>query len=807
MQLCLFGEEPIMKVNDKRTSQKLDPSDHAPLTRAPQAVPALIAIALPPALAAVFERAPDRPAPAPQQALTEIVSLADVSAALTTHVLPLVTIVEEGPKPPQGMKPASAGSVVDEQPLERGAPFGQVLRQVSNDLRAENTSAAIKDSIHEMLVLTTALTPPVEVMTNTPLKPSPVVARKVAELLKAQGDLLTGKRQGAPQAFEEIEVIEGTRAMLSGFDFSTMDVETMAMIVMFQASDDANQDLREMLKQMKSTKDKKDAMRARMNAMKDMQAKADQQLRSEYNRRQRLAKDDPDYVPPSITFDQFKLDQKLSFNHDDEGGISGTTLGDGIEYPPQSDATENTNGGADANETGTPPTPPANDWTGIPDDVKAAALIYNLPADVAREAMAIYDALSGSGMLAAMFGGNTPSFKDFVARQAEVRVEISVAGTRISLTGQPGQTIDVPGLGPFTLPDGPGTLVIGGDTQKNINMFVAQLKDIQATYLNKDWVMQQLVGNPPSTGGQFQNVMLTAMLANFEDGEVDVSVRVKLERLRDGQKKIYDTLKNAALNLFGDQFGAELSHKENELATKWKESLKNSYADWNGSVRAGFPSDWSQIIGKSGFSYQMGNNTFVAKFPDYLKALVPLLQSTGMTPRELLGVIDTDHEDRVLGHKTIDRFKEETLRKEYEYLDRNPKSAGTIGDVKVAIDAALAKLKAWRKPQRFDVAMTVIHFDLAQAARLQHEPENETRDERASKRDSAGEGQSTGTFADIERMIQEQKDKLDSVSEVGEQQQLRLQMYMDAVTGIHATLSNLFKKLSDTAGGIVANLK
>jgi SMC interacting uncharacterized protein involved in chromosome segregation len=48
---------------------------------------------------------------------------------------------------------------------------------------------------------------------------------------------------------------------------------------------------------------------------------------------------------------------------------------------------------------------------------------------------------------------------------------------------------------------------------------------------------------------------------------------------------------------------------------------------------------------------------------------------------------------------------------------------------------------------------------------------------------------------------------LDSLSELGETESLRLQMAMDRLSKLMSTLSNLLKKISDTSSQIVQNLK
>jgi hypothetical protein len=51
------------------------------------------------------------------------------------------------------------------------------------------------------------------------------------------------------------------------------------------------------------------------------------------------------------------------------------------------------------------------------------------------------------------------------------------------------------------------------------------------------------------------------------------------------------------------------------------------------------------------------------------------------------------------------------------------------------------------------------------------------------------------------------KRRLDSMSEMGEMESLRLQMAMDRLSKLMSTLSNLLKKASETATGITQNIK
>ncbi|HEX8301479.1 hypothetical protein [Sphingomonas sp.] len=61
--------------------------------------------------------------------------------------------------------------------------------------------------------------------------------------------------------------------------------------------------------------------------------------------------------------------------------------------------------------------------------------------------------------------------------------------------------------------------------------------------------------------------------------------------------------------------------------------------------------------------------------------------------------------------------------------------------------------------------------------------------------------------ADLDAMVEGMKNDLDSMSEMGEMESLRLQMAMDRLSKMMSTVSNLLKKISDTSETITQNLK
>ena len=63
------------------------------------------------------------------------------------------------------------------------------------------------------------------------------------------------------------------------------------------------------------------------------------------------------------------------------------------------------------------------------------------------------------------------------------------------------------------------------------------------------------------------------------------------------------------------------------------------------------------------------------------------------------------------------------------------------------------------------------------------------------------------TAEDLRTIVDDMKGKLDSLSEMGEMESLRLQMAMDRHSKMMSTLSNLLKQSSDTAQSIIQNIK
>jgi hypothetical protein len=167
----------------------------------------------------------------------------------------------------------------------------------------------------------------------------------------------------------------------------------------------------------------------------------------------------------------------------------------------------------------------------------------------------------------------------------------------------------------------------------------------------------------------------------------------------------------------------------------------------------------------------------------------------GFVDNEAVGAMAEDLKILVNEGMVADGISITKYQAEVKTRAENPGDAG-------ADERAFAD--AWRKDrQPASVASAVLDLASVKASTRQGSGETHAPNEQSGIR----QGQRAGSFSDFELFIGSARDQLDSTSELGEQQQLRLQMYMDRLTGIHSTLSNLMKKFSDTTGGIVQNLK
>src|SRR5262249_16297465 len=68
-------------------------------------------------------------------------------------------------------------------------------------------------------------------------------------------------------------------------------------------------------------------------------------------------------------------------------------------------------------------------------------------------------------------------------------------------------------------------------------------------------------------------------------------------------------------------------------------------------------------------------------------------------------------------------------------------------------------------------------------------------------------GGGTGNFADMDAALNSLNDKKDSLADLSQEHQLKMQMAMDRLTKAESAASNLQKKISDPISSIIQNMK
>ena len=71
----------------------------------------------------------------------------------------------------------------------------------------------------------------------------------------------------------------------------------------------------------------------------------------------------------------------------------------------------------------------------------------------------------------------------------------------------------------------------------------------------------------------------------------------------------------------------------------------------------------------------------------------------------------------------------------------------------------------------------------------------------------SADGDRGGALGELQAAVDDVKPELDSLSEMGEMESLRLQMAMDRMSKLRSTLSNILKKSSKTSSQITQNIK
>ncbi len=740
----------------------------------------------------------------------------DPAAALEVRFGALAEEVQNGPPPPAGTQPAGAGDMTGVEPNQLSQYFAALFADVATMLglsSADELPPELKASMQDMLLETHGLELPLDPAAQGAIKPSPELVAKVAELMRQGGQLAapaasgTSKKTGAPQAHENIEIPGPAIVALergfaqSSFDLSTCDIETAVSMIMFQAGEEADKDLREMIQSMDANRKKRDATRQQMQAMKEQQAATERQLRAEYDRRCRLDPEDEDYIPPDVSFDDYKAQRALEFPNNADGVWDGSMpAGLGADWPtfdkPPSDTGEvdgvgGTEGSGEAGEV-TGPEP-------LTEEEKTLCATYHLSEDQLRGVKQVYD------LLGALFPEVTEH-----------------APTLASFLEQPWLPMDTLNSGDLMLGNLGGFGLDPAKSGAENTQMLQKMLDTAKLMLTPERVMNALQS-------QYTELTMLDIFANHMEDSTDdnaTSGKAKLNRQLEALQGKYDELLGAASELFGTGFTLEWHEKKRDVFEQIKTDVTKFIVDSNASV-ASFVDVMFVAWGQpervpQNYRYAASRLCEDMKHSS-LFTLFNVMRAAGLTEKEAGGLLSTDGADDRMARQYFDSMSDVGASKgplteeidQARYDHQVEPSTGTIAEVLAAIDAAKA---APNQVDRAVDAAAVTRTELAVTDGAQTQtagqdsaaaPAPAPAPETPATEDPAHEASAaqTGTFADFQLMLDKKKNELDSLSELNETDSLRLQMYMDRRSKLHQTLSNLLKSFSDTKSAIVGNMK
>jgi hypothetical protein len=151
----------------------------------------------------------------------------------------------------------------------------------------------------------------------------------------------------------------------------------------------------------------------------------------------------------------------------------------------------------------------------------------------------------------------------------------------------------------------------------------------------------------------------------------------------------------------------------------------------------------------------------------------------------------------------------QAVKSEQEELRAMLSKMKDINDQKKAIREALARLEEKKKPVtwvQLDSFMLLVND---QPFPQQVNPANTVQPERTTSIDTSKKPRTNSpvTKAEIDKVKEQLKSKLDSLRELGEKESMRIQALLDRMTTMINWLSNILKKISKAQNSIIQNLK
>lgn len=597
----------------------------------------------------------------------------------------------------------------------------------------------------------------------------------------------------------ELSKVEDSLTGLLSMD--GMSIEQLVQLVMFELQRSAQQDVKDLLDEVQANNDRKEAMRAYDTQLSEMRAELDSELRNEYDRRCSLSPSDPMYIDPSQTsYEAFVSGQEITLMGPlPEPGetipedVPGYVLGTPTLYTYASDTVDGT-------------APPAWDETSDPSTGDVAT--QDAGAAEAPGSATAPDEPSNPYGVCDSYDDALHDFWDSLTKDEKDARGGSFDAFCSSL-GLPSSDSDATveaffaGLGEQAAPGAWNDMATSTSSAPDI------LDELQASgygnieQLTQDYIAATLRYEQARNDEENSNQQ-TALKDAMDDAKANLDAAISG---MPNEKDRANACNYVALR--SEQVAGELYDAYDDFRDNWQ-----GHGDKLDTDDGFFTGDDDYYAGMDGKSDILGGtwmDTYNADKPqnghkDRNEVIVHTSYVTGFGGSDML--IDYDAcvdarsdllasaDDYRAGESEFAVMDEDTLdvvqafnKGEYD----EPTFAG-LGKAGVAVESQLYGSASLSQQLGFDAS------NLRMTAGV---PADD------ALRDTAAPpaAPTSTTLAQIDANKEAWDGAKDSLDELGDELSLKLQMAMDRLSQVQSTLSNTMKKISETASGIIANMK
>jgi hypothetical protein len=571
-----------------------------------------------------------------------------------------------------------------------------------------------------------------------------------------------------------------------------VSIETLIQLVMFEIQQSANDDVKALLEEVQANNAKKEAMREYNASLASMRAEMNAELRSEYDRRCALPQGDPMWIDPNLTsFESFADTQTITLSGSLQApgesiptDAPSFTMGPSTSYAYPSAATPPSDASA---TTSTNPTNSTHPTTGGTQQANNAYGLSNGYFD------ALNDYWSSLGpKQKTELGGSLDAFCTGVVGLPSDDPSASVEAYFAQL-GQEAAPASWE-----RMPDEQNILDLSSDAAASVALSLGQ-ELIDAGLTGFDSLMQNVIAATLA----FQQASCDEENSNLQSQKYN-ELQAALSALDGAIQAIPDEQLRADacyyFTLRATQVTDELSDARADFLSNFEghgdklDTDKNDYYDGlegrsdilggtfmdghNADNEANGHRDRNEVVVETSYVTAFGHsemlidedacNQAALMLNDYVRSY------SGAAAEEKFGLFDEDTLDVVQAFNN-GAYRNSNLSPQFETA---------------SLQTELVK------STNVSLVNTLRMSDGSQA--------EETRLRQGA---AAAAAPTSITIAELDANIEAWTGAKDSLSELGDELSLKLQMAMDRLSQIQSTLSNTMKKLSDTASGIIANMK